>query len=34
MEPTFGLVAGGMLWDGVEMPYGKLKGVLKPAFFP
>jgi hypothetical protein len=34
MEPTFGLVAGGLMWDGVEIPYAKLKGILKPAFFP
>jgi hypothetical protein len=34
MEPTFGLVAGGLMWDGAEIPFTKLQGILKPAFIP
>lgn len=33
-EPNLGLLSGGIFYNGSEMPYDKLKGVLKPQFLP
>lgn len=33
-EPNLGLLANGIIYNGVETPYSQLKGVLKPQFLP